>query len=316
MSSKLTYRVRNWGKYNRYLINRGNITFWFSKDSAAGWYYQGKHKRGGIIKYADAAIICVLTLRNLYKIPLRASQGLVESLITLTRLKLEAPNYSTLSRRAGKLKICLSTVNIQEPLHVLIDSTGIKIYGESEWKSVKHGTYRYQVWRKLHIMMDVKRQIILSADYSECGKHDSNYLPLLLDQIEEEVERITGDGAYDKKKCYQASDKRKLKLVSPPQHNAIVQRNKHKKANYLLARDQAIKEIEELGGEGLKEWKRKENYHKRSLVETAMFRIKTIFGETVYSRKVENQKAELLIRCAALNRITALGMPEGQMILI
>lgn len=314
--SKQIYRVRNWKEYNRNLINRGSITFWFSEEVVKNWYYEGKRKRGGIIKYSDMAIICVLTLRNLFRMPLRAAQGLVESLIGLIKLDVDAPNYSTLSRRASGLKIGFPKPCGDEPLHVVIDSTGINVYGESEWKSVKHGTCRYQVWRKLHIIMDIEKQIILAADCSESSMHDANYLPSLVEGIDGEIDCITGDGAYDKKKCYRAAHKKGAKLIAPPQHDAIVQRNKYKKDPALLARDQVIKDIKDLGGNeaAVKEWKEKNGYHNRSLVETAMFRLKTVFGEEVRSRKFANQKTELLIRCVALNKMTALGLPKSEMI--
>jgi len=316
MSKKQRYQVRNWRDYNRSLINRGNITFWFSEEMCRKWYYGGKQKRGGVIKYSDMAIICGLTLRNLFKISLRGTQGLIEGLMKLTKMDVEIPNYSTLSRRAGKLKIALCAAPGKEALHIVIDSTGINVYGESEWKSVKHGSYRYQVWRKLHIAMDVKNQMILAVDYSESPRHDSSYLPTMLKEIAGEIDRVTADGAYDKKKCYRATYRRGAKLIAPPQHDAIVQRNKYKKDPALNRRDEMIKEIKKLGGkeEGLKAWKEKHDYHKRSLVETAMFRLKSVFGEVVRTRKFENQKAEMLIRCAALNKMTLLGMPDGVMV--
>ena len=316
MSQKQRYQVRNWKDYNRSLINRGNITFWFSEEMCKKWHYVGKRKRGGVMKYSDMAIICGLTLRNLFKISLRGTQGLIEGLMKLSKMELATPNYSTLSRRASKLKIQLCAETNKEGLHIAIDSTGINVYGESEWKSVKHGTYRYQVWRKLHIAMDVEKQLILAADYSESSRHDSNYLPMMRDEIEGEIDRITADGAYDKKKCYRGAYKRGVELIAPPQHDAIVQRNKYKKDPALIRRDEMINEIKELGGneEGIKAWKEKYDYHKRSLVETAMFRLKTIFGEAVRTRKFENQKAEMLIRCAALNKMTSLGMPDGIMV--
>lgn len=317
MSTKQTYRVRNWKDYNRSLINRGNITFWFSEDFTKNWYYKDKRKRGGIVKYSDMAIICSLTLRNLFRFSLRATQGLVESLIELKNLSINSPNYSTLSRRAENLKLSFPEAKHNEgPIHIVIDSTGINVYGESEWKSVKHGTYRYQVWRKLHIAMDVEKQMILAADYSESGKHDSNYLPKMIDRIKGKIARITADGAYDKKKCYRAAYEKGISLIAPPQHDAIVQRNKYKKDPALIKRDEMIEEIKELGGNevGVKAWKGKHDYHKRSLVETAMFRLKTAFGEEVRTKKFENQKTEMLIRCAALNKMTTLGMPDSIMI--
>ena len=309
--SKQIYRVRNWKEYNTSLINRGNITFWVAEEIEKDWYYQDKRKRGGIVKYSNVAITVALTLRNLFKMPLRATEGLLRSLIKLSGIAVDTPNYTTLSRRATGLEIKFQEQKNSEPLHILIDSTGINVYGESAWKSVKHGTYRYQVWRKLHIIMDLKSQVILNAEYSESQMQDAKYLAPLVEAVQGNIDEIIGDGAYDKRRCYRKAHEIGAKLIVPPQHGAIVQRNRYKKEEALLPRDDAIREIKE---QGIKEWKKRRQYHRRSLAEAMMFRIKTVFGEMVRSKKFENQRTDMLIRCMIMNKMTALGLPDGEMI--
>ena len=311
--AKVAYRVRNWKDYNKSLRQRGSLTFWFSQDVLNNWTGKETSDCHGNQKYSDAVILCGLTLRQLFRLPLRATEGMMASLIELTKLPVIAPDYSTLSRRGKTLKINLKVKKTSHARHVLVDSTGIQIIGEGQWKTLRHGKSRYQVWRKLHIAMDADNQTILAASMTESERHDGNYLSGLISEIEGEIDQITADGAYDKKACYRAAHARKAKAVFPPQHDAIIQRNKIKKDPALLQRDETIAFIK--NGEDVEErrklWKRKNNYHRRSLVETMMGRMKSLFGDQMRSRTFENQRADLLIRCYAMNKITALGLPRS-----
>ena len=314
--SKKTYRVRNWSQYNKSLVKRGDITFWFSPEMIKEWTEGGNQNTHGNQVYPDMIILCALTLRQLYRLPLRATEGLMASLAQLMHLNVSIPHYSTLSRRGKNLNISLAAQRVKEPIHVLVDSTGIQIIGGTEWKFNKYGKdkTRYQLWRKLHIAMDADHHTILSAKMTDSVRLDGNYLAGLIDQIKQPIKQITADGAYDKKRCYQKAYQRGAKPVFPPQHNACLQRNKYKKDPALLARDQAIKTI----GRGidrkerLKQWKENHNYHRRSLIETMMFRMKTLFGDQLRSRCLENQQTDLLIRCRAINLMNTLGMPMSE----
>ena len=313
--AKKAYRVRNWPDYNKSLIQRGSLTFWFSKDVTDNWS-KNKNDCHGNQKYSDMVIQCALTLRQLYRLTLRATEGLMKSLIELAKLVVTVPNYSTLSRRGKTLKISLGVKGDSKVKHILVDSTGIQVIGEGEWKKLRHGESRHQVWRKLHLAMDATNQNILAATMTESVRLDGNYLPGLIDQIEGSIDQITGDGAYDKRNCYEKAYERNAKAVFPPQHDACIQRNKFNKNPALIARDKTIMQI----GRGknreekLKAWKRENNYHRRSLIETMMFRMKTVFGDQMRSRSFENQKTDLLIRCYAMNKINSLGLPVSEVI--
>lgn len=310
--AKKAYRVRNWANYNKSLTNRGSITFWFSEDIAKAWHPNPTIcNRGGQKYYGDMVIHCALTLRQLFRLPLRATEGLMKSLVELMKLKVRTPNYTTLCRRAKGLKIDLKISKTHKARHVLVDSTGIQAIGEGEWKKLRHGESRHQLWRKLHIAMDADDQTILSATMTDSVRLDGNYLPELINQIQGSIAQITGDGAYDKKNCYQIAHQRNAKPVFPPQHNACVQRNKYRKDPALDARDVAITQIgrSEDREERLKNWKQTNNYHRRSLVETMMSRMKSVFGDQMRARTFENQKIDLLIRCYAINKMNGLGLP-------
>lgn len=311
---KKSYRVRNWKDYNKSLVARGSITFWFSKEAMAGTNYERKSGAyGRPEKYSNELILAALTLKQLFNLTLRMTEGLLRSLLELTHSSCEAPHYSTLSKRGKTLKVSLGVKKPTNSYHVLVDSTGIQVVGEGEWKTLKHGRSKRQVWRKLHIAMNADDQTILAMEVTDGVRLDGNYLPKLVNKIKSSIYQITGDGAYDKKNCYETAFARNAKLVSPPQHDAIVQRNKIKKNPALLARDKVILFLgnDEGKEERRKQWKIDNNYHRRSLVETMMSRHKFIFGDRIRARSFENQTTDLLIRCRIINKMNYLGLPKS-----
>lgn len=312
--AKIAYRVRNWKDYNKSLVQRGSLTFWFSQSVIDHWKQQENSDTHGNQKYSDQVILCALTLRQLFQLPLRATEGLMRSILALMTLSLDVPDYSTLSRRAKTLNVTLGVKHRSQARHVLVDSTGIQVIGEGEWKKLRHGESRHQIWRKLHIAMDADDQTILAATMTESVRFDANYLPDLLNHIEDPIDQITGDGAYDKKSCYRLAYSKGAKPVFPPQQDAVVQKNKIKKDPALVARDETIRFIKNGMDENArrKQWKQANNYHRRSLIETMMSRMKSIFSDQMRSRSFENQRTDLLIRCYIMNRINELGLPISE----
>ena len=313
--TKKVYRVRNWQEYNKGLVSRGSLTFWFSKDVIDDWQKKASDAHGNR-KYSDMVILCGLTLRQLFRLPLRATEGMMISLTELMKIKVNTPNYSTLSRRGKTLQVNLGVKGSSKARHILVDSTGIQVIGEGEWKVLRHGESRHQVWRKLHIAMDAESHEILAATMTESVRLDGNYLPGLIDKIEGPIIQITGDGAYDKKNCYRTAYIRGAKPVFPPQHDACIQRNKIKKDPALIARDETILFIRngEDSEERRKLSKEQNNYHRRSLVETMMSRMKSLFGDEMRARTYENQYTDLMIRCYIINQINRLGLPKSEVV--
>ncbi len=302
------YRVRNWSKYNKGLVSRGSLYIWFNKNQIKS--AEGSH---GNKCYSDALILCALTIRQIFDLPYRATEGFLLSLIELNRLAIPTPDYSTLCRRAKTLKVELSAKSSQSPRHILIDSTGVQVLGEGEWKRLKHGESRCQVWKKLHVALDAESLDIVALDVTDSVRLDGNYLPGLIEQIEGPIEQITGDGAYDKQNCYESAYQRGAKPVFPPQHNAAVQRNKIKKNPALIPRDDLITRLNSAHDkeEELRSWKKENNYHRRSLVETNMSRMNFIFSDQMSARTPENQLTDLTIRCRIINKMNKLGLPES-----
>ena len=150
-SLKSTYRIQNWPEYNQALKQRGSLTVWFCEDALEQWNYTGPPQRGAQYKYSDLAIETALTLRTVYGLALRQTQGFLQSLITLLDLALEAPDYTTLCRRQGSLVVDLPLLASTASVYVVIDSTGLKVYGEGEWKVRQHGYSKRRTWRTLCI---------------------------------------------------------------------------------------------------------------------------------------------------------------------
>lgn len=302
---KQLYRIRNWTEYNKALCNRGSITFWFDEDAIQSWLNHKKTgKRGKPRTYGSACIEVMLVLKAVYHLPQRATYGLVCSLLELMDLDLPVPHPTILSRRAANLCVALPRHNKSEPLHVLVDATGLKVYGEGEWKVRTHGVGKRRTWRKLHIAMDAQTGQILASVATSSNVSDKEVLPLLLEQIAEPIAQLTGDGGYDYVSCYEAIAERKARAVIPPRRTGRL----HPEDDRFRARDKNLRRIRKVGR---KKWKQQSRYHRRSLVETAMMRVKTIFGSGLSSRRFQNQATEMGVRCAALNRMTGLGMPES-----
>ena len=307
-TGKATYRLRNWREYNAALIQRGSLTLWVSEEALSAWHDEVRTGRPGAPRtYSDIAIMCMAVLAVVYRLTLRATQGLIASVLQLRKVALPVPAYTTLCRRRRQLAVSLPRRAQGEPLHVVVDATGIKVYGEGEWKVRCHGWSKRRTWRKLHVGVDEANGEIVAAAVTTNDLGDGQLLPELLDQIDADIVQVAGDGAYDTGACYAAISARQAQAAIPPRRGARIWR--HGNSNDPpLTRDESLRSIRRTGRG---EWKRAIGYHRRNLAETAIFRIKTIFGERVHSRGFEAQAAEMLIRCSALNRMTHLGMPDS-----
>jgi hypothetical protein len=300
--TKRQYRIRNWQQYNKALVQRGSLTLWIDTRSTDVWLdHERPPRRGRRRTYTDSAILCALLLREVYHLPLRSAQGLVSSVLKMMQISLPIPHYSTLSRRAHRLELSLTVP--QKIKHLVIDSTGLKVYGEGEWKVRTHGADKRRTWRKLHIAMDASTQQLTSALITDKDELDRKAVPALLKQTKAEVEYVCADGAYDFEQCYRAIKHHHAKPLIPPRSDAIV-RGK----SPFEDRDENVREIRR---RGRTKWKQESGYHRRSLVETAFLRLKTIFSDKLKSRTMERQKTEAGLRCMALNRMTKLGMPQS-----
>jgi len=268
---------------------------------------QKSGKPGRSNTYTDTAILCMATLQEVYHLRLRATQGLLLSLIKLLGLDLAVPDYSTLCRRRKTLEVVLPRSTKREPLHLVVDSTGVKVFGEGEWKVRQHGYTRRRTWRKLHLGVDEATGDVVAAVLATNNFTDGQVLPDLLAQIDEPIKQVSGDKAYDKRHCYEAIRARAARAAIPPQKGAHIWQHGNSKQQRHI-RDENLRRIRAVGR---KQWKQEVGYHRRSLAETTMYRVKLLFGERVSARGFAGQAAQALVRCAALNRMTQLGMPDS-----
>lgn len=305
--NRVRYQVTNWNEYNQALIERGDITLWFDQDVLDQWQATERTGRAGRPPvYSDLALQCMLALRLLYRLPLRAAQGLLGSLLRLLGCGLAAPHYSTLCRRQRRLAVELGASASEGPRHVVVDSTGLKVFGEGEWKVRQHGVGKRRTWRKLHLAVDTQSGEIVGTVLTEAKVSDGGVLPTLLLQIDGEITKVGADGAYDTWECRYAIIQREALAVIPPGADAVIHGNDQ--IEEVRQRDADIRAIQE---DGLKAWKQNSGYHQRSLAETAMFRVKTTFGGELKSRIIQNQMAEAVMKSHILNRFIQAGRPKS-----
>jgi hypothetical protein len=301
------YRVSNWREYNQGLIERGNIELWFNDAVLAQWTGPAATGRRGRPRiYSDLAMQCLFALRLLYHLPLRATQGLFISLLRLLDCPLAVPNYSTLCRRQAHLNPGLAATAATGARHLLIDSTGLKLFGEGEWKMRTHGKSKRRTWRKLHLAIDAETREIVATRLTEASVHDGAVLPELLLQVAGKIRKVTADGAYDTWECRYEVHLRDAEATIPPRENAVPAECTD--VPPVAERDQAIGQIKQLG---LKGWKEQTGYSQRSLAETTMFRVKTTFGEKMKARAIQNQVAEAVMKSHILNRFIQQGLPRS-----
>ena len=303
---KTLYRVKNWAEYDKALVERGSITFWISDDFEKTWMHTGEKQRGSQFEYSDPAMLVMLTVKEVFHLTNRGVEGFVRSIFRMMKINLPVPDHTTLSKRGKELKVHLPK-KANQKLNIVMDSTGLKIYGEGEWKVRQHGVSKRRTWRKLHIGANPEDGELQAVILTENHVSDDAAVEVLLEQIEQEIDKFAADGAYDKRKVYDGLNAHSpdVNILIPPRKNARIWKHGNTKAE-RLKRDENLRSIRK---HGRREWKKNSGYHVRSLSETAMFRLKTIFGDSLSARLLETQTTQALVRCAALNRMTHLGMP-------
>jgi hypothetical protein len=220
---KARYRVTNWPEYDAALVRRGHLTVWFTDEAVAAWHAPATGERGGQPLYSNIAIETGLALRLVLHQPLRQTEGALRSIADLLGVRIRIPDHTTFSRRSGGLRVLPKRIVRDEPLHVLVDSTGVKIYGEGEWLDQKHGVRSPRRWRKLHVAVDADSHEIVAVELTADDVGDASMIPDLLDQIEGPVGSMTGDGAYDGQVVYDAVTQRHpgATVIIPPRSTAV-----------------------------------------------------------------------------------------------
>lgn len=300
---KCKSKITNWADYNQALKKRGSITFWIDDKAIESWYNKEQTgKRGRSNTYSDTAIVTALMLKGLFRLPLRNLEGFLNSIFQLMDIDLKSPDYTCISKRSKSVEVPYRQQSKGAVSHLAIDATGLKVFGEGEWKVRKHGAEKRRTWRKLHLAVDADTHQIISAEVSLDSVHDSEVLPTLLKPLRRKIEQISADGAYDTKGCYEVIEKKNAKPTV----------NIRKNAGYWNKGHPRNEVVDALRAERLKEWKVESGYHKRSISETAMYRFKQLIGSKLSLRCYNAQVAEALAGVRALNKISTLDLPVRQ----
>src|SRR5689334_6517144 len=301
------HRVTNWAAYDAALRQRGSLTVWFTDEAIAAWHAEPRTTRGGQPWYSPLAILTALTLRAVFRLGLRRTEGLIGSILRLLGLDLAVPDHTTLSRRAATLEVPRSRSGGGGPLHLLVDSTGLRLGGPGEWLVEGHGTRTRRAWRKLHLGVDAGTGRIEAVELTASEVDDGSRVGPLLDQVDDPLASFTGDGAYDREDVYGAVTERhpEAAVVVPPRKDAVPSAAAE---TGPTRRDGHLRSIAEHGRLG---WQKAAGYDRRALAEAAMSRYKRVIGDALRSRADPGRATEVAIGAHILNRMLELGRPES-----
>lgn len=306
------YKVRNWGGYNEGLKQRGAINIWIDDCVLDQWRYQGERKRGGQAAYSDRSIEICLVVRKVYHLGLRQTEGFMKSFFAQVKVALPVPCYTQICRRSRHLHVDISCGKSKAVTDIVVDSTGLKVYGEGEWKVRRHGWSKHRTWMKLHVALDADDQQLKAVALSTNAVDDAQAAETLVSEIDTLIGSFTADGAYDKEKLrkalYQKAKQQDEDILQciPPRCNAVCDKAGRR---HLQQRDDDIKAIRRLGRG---QWKVLSNYHQRSKAETFMSRYKVIVGSGLQAREESRQKTEVRIGCKILNQMLHLAKPQSE----
>jgi hypothetical protein len=297
------HRVTNWRDYDAALRNRGSLTIWFTPEAIAGWKAQPRTTPGGQRHYSDLAIETALTLRAVFRLALRQSEGLIGSIMRMLDIDLPVPDHTTLSRRGSGLPVHGHGRIGTDELHLIVDSTGLKLRGAGEWLFEKHGTAKRRSWRKLHIGIDADSGEIVAFDLTDKDVDDALHVAPLLDQLAGAPASFMGDGAYDQTCVFEGVLARNpnAKFIVPPCKGAVTGPTA---ATSPTQRDQHVLAVD---AHGRMNWQKTSGYNRRSKVEASISRYKRVIGDTLKSREDARRVTEVAIAIKSLNRMRKLG---------
>src|SRR4051794_14108156 len=307
-------KVVNWREYDESLRRRGSLTVWFSDEAVEAWEAERRTSRGGQPEYSDLAILTALTFKAVFRLAYRQTEGLIGSVIGLLGLDLAVPDHTTLCRRAETLEVPrpkprgagAGDGGGAEPLHLLVDSTGLKLYGAGEWLVEKHGAKRRRSWRKLHLGVDARTGRIVAATLTDRDEDDAAQVGPLLDHVADPVASVTADGAYDQESVYADVAERHpdADVVVPPRSTAVPSATAE---TAPTQRDRHLHLIAETGRMG---WQKASGYNARARAEATVGRFKQVIGDGLRSRTDERRATEMDVAVQVLNRMLEFGRPK------
>ena len=291
---------------------RGSLTVWFSDEAIKAWAAEPRTTRGRSPWYSPLAVLTALTLRAVFRLAFRQTEGLIGSIVALLGLMLRVPDHTTLSRRAATLdvpKLTRPSAGVggeAGPLHLLVDSTGLKLCGPGEWLVEKHGTRTRRSWRKLHLGLDAETGRIAAASLTAKEVDDGAAVGPLLDQVTAAVASFTVDGGYDQDNVSAAVAARhpEAAIIKPPRTTAVPSKA------IATAPTQRDRHLQHVAEHGRMAWQKASGYTKRALVEVAIARWKQVIGDGLRAHTDERRATEVAVAVHALNRMLELGRPK------
>ena len=301
-------RVTNWPAYKASLRQRGSLTVWFTDEAVAAWAAEPRTSRGGQPWYSPLAILTVLTVRAVFRLAYRQAEGLIGSIIGLLGISLCVPDHTTLSRRAATLEVPRpgNAGAGGEPMHLLVDSTGLKLCGKGEWLLEKHGTATRRSWCMLHLGVDAGTGRIVASTLTPKNADDASQVDPLLDQVAKSVASFTADGAYDQDRVYAGVAERhpEAAVVVPPRATAVPSDTSES------APTQRDGHLQHIARHGRMSWQSASGYNTRARVEAAMNRWKQVIGDELRAHTDGRRVTEVAVAVHAFNHMLELGRPS------
>jgi len=292
------HHARDWKQYNKQLVNRGKINFWIKPTAIKNWKAKKKKKNGHPFVFSDELIKAMCCIRFKFHLSLRETEGFFHSLAVLTKLLPKVPCYTQLCRRMKYLSLPVELLEKKNVTDIVLDTTGLKVYGEGEWRAEKYGGKKS--WKKLHLAMEPESGKLLMAEITDEYVHDTNYLEKTLKRSNRRQGKVLIDGIADSRRCYGLSKTYNKMLLTPPQKGAVI-----RKEDEFVRRNDAVKIIRGLGNDKLARsiWSKLVGYNRRVIVESMMARWKKLYGNSLKSRCKERRKIEVHLKAMMINQM-------------
>ncbi len=295
---KPMHHKRDWSKYNRTLVNRGNINLWVTPQALENWAAKKEKKNGHPFVYGDELIKAMCFIRFKFSLSLRETEGFFLSFAQSLGTSFKPPCYTQLCRRMKKLVLPKRLLNKRRVTDVVIDTTGLKIYGAGEWRGYRYGTKKR--WKKLHLAMEPKSGKLVFAKITDEYVHDTQYIEEVLQRTNRRSGYVLFDGIADSRRCYETAQKHNKRLLTPPKRGAVF-----RKESVFADRNDALKIIEGLGGDQKAKslWGKLVGYSRRVIVESMMSRWKQLFGGSLKSICHQRRDVEIHLKSLMINKM-------------
>lgn len=287
---------RDWVHYNKHLVNRGKLHFWVSPQALKNWQAKKRKKNGHPFVYSNDLIQAICYLRFKFRISLREVEGLFGSFVVAMRKRLRIPCYTQVCRRMKALALPSELVAKRNVTDIVLDTTGLKVYGEGEWRAERYGGKKR--WKKLHLALDVKTGKLVFTEITDEHVHDTACLEEALKRANRRKGKVLFDGIADSVKCYRLAKKYNKQLLTPPKRGAVLREEEE-----LLGRNDAVRIIRGLGNDQTAKsiWGKLAGYNRRVIIESMISRWKRLYGGDLKSRCEERKKKEIQLKAMMIN---------------